>query len=73
MWSAVLDCWSRVYVRHPNCIISDIEASVNLDLFCKLTEMNEINLHLSSMRAHSTIGIWERYHAPFRRIYSAVS
>lgn len=57
---------------HSNCIRSEIKANVAYNLLQDLAETNTIELQLSSVQAHNTIGVGGQYYAPSKRIYSTV-
>lgn len=64
IWKTFVECWSTLYVGHPRKIEGDCESAVNSNRFYDITMINGIDLQLSPVESHNSIGIGERYHAP---------
>lgn len=67
-----MDCWASVYSGFPDAIRLDRETAFVSDEFRQNAKDTGINLQLSGIEAHNSIGKGERYHYPLRRIYETV-
>lgn len=69
VWAAYTQCWSTVYVGHPNCFRTDSGSVFTSTRWNQLTSDNGIELKISGVESHNSLGLGERYHEPLRKIY----
>ena len=72
VWDALVECWASVYVGFPNKLRTDQGSVFTSKAWSELTRLHGIELQLSGIASHNSIGVGERYHAPLRRVYSIV-
>lgn len=72
VWDAFLEAWVTVYVGIPNRIRTDQGSVFTSQFWDNITALHGIDLQLSSIQSHNSIGIGERYHAPLRRIFRVI-
>lgn len=72
VWLAFVMIRCTIYSGYPNRLRTDQGSIFAFDRWRKLTDMNCFQLHLSSVVAHSSLGIFARYHEPLRRIYRKI-
>ena len=69
VWRAFTMCWSSLYVGHPNSMRTDSGSVFTSDRWTKLTTDHGIDLRVSGIESHNSLGLGERYHSPLRRIF----
>lgn len=69
VWSAFLECWATLYIGHPDRMKVDQGSQFSSKAFRSLTKENGIQLCISGVESHNSLGTGERYHEPLRRIY----
>lgn len=69
VWDTFLEAWVTVYVGYPNRIRGEQGSVFTCKLWGDVTSIHGIELQLSGIENHNSIGIGERYHAPIRRIF----
>lgn len=72
VWEAFLETWVTVYVGYPNRIRTDQGSVFTSKYWDSITALHGIDLQLSGVESHNSIGIGERYHAPLRRIFRVI-
>ena len=72
VWEALIECWASVYIGFPNKLRTDQGSVFTSKAWDELTRLHGIELQLSGVTSHNSIGVGERYHAPLRRVYSVV-
>lgn len=72
VWHAFLECWATLYTGYPDKMRVDQGSQFTSKRWKELTEMTGIQLCLSGVESHNSIGSGERYHAPLRRIYQKI-
>ena len=72
IWLAFIQIWCTMYTGYPNRIRVDQGSSFTSDRWRQLTDLAGIQLRISGVKAHSSLGIGERLHEPLRRIYRKV-
>ncbi|PXF47155.1 hypothetical protein BWQ96_03097 [Gracilariopsis chorda] len=69
VWSSYTQCWSTVYVGHPNSFRTDSGSVFTSALWNQLTFDNGIGLKISGFQSHNSLDLGKRHHKPLRRIY----
>ena len=72
IWLAFIQAWCTLYTGYPNRLRVDQGSSFTSDRWRQLTDHAGIQLRISGVKAHSSLGIGERLHEPLRRIYRKV-
>lgn len=72
IWDAFLEAWVTTYVGIPNRIRSDRGSVFTSKFWDEVTTLHGIELQLSGVKSHNSIGIGERYHAPIRRTFRLI-
>ena len=72
IWLAFCMTWCTMYTGYPNRLRTDQGSVFTSDRWRKIAESNGIQLRLSGVKAHSSLGIGEKLHGPLRRIYNKV-
>lgn len=73
VWFAFIQTWVTMYTGYPNCIRTDQGSVFTSDRRRQITSFSGIQLRLSGVKAHSSLGIGERLHSPLRRIYNKIT
>lgn len=68
IWLAFVETWRTAYPGFPNRFRTDQGSALTSDRWKRLTNRNGIQLRLSGVQAHSSLGIGERLNEPLRRI-----
>ena len=68
-WEAFLDIWCTQYTGYPQILRTDAGKAFESGSCKALCKENGIELIISEIEAHNSIGVGERYHSPLRRIY----
>jgi hypothetical protein len=69
VWYAFLECWVTLYPGYPDKMRTNQGTQFKSPRWKELTDATGIQLLLSGVESHNSIGRGERYHAPLRRIY----
>ncbi len=69
VWYAFLDCWAAIYTGYPSKMKTDQGSVFTSPRWKQITDMTGIELQLSGVESHNSLGKGERYHAPLRRIF----
>ena len=72
IWKAFIETWCLLYIGYPNRLRTDQGAAFTSDRWRALSNQCGIQLRLSGVKAHSSLGIGERLHDPLRRIYRKI-
>ncbi len=72
IWLAFCMTWCTMYTGYPNRLRTDQGSVFTSDRWRQIAESNGIQLRLSGVKAHSSLGIGEKLHGPLRRIYNKV-
>ena len=72
VWLAFLEAWCTLYTGFPNRIRTDAGSVFTSPRWKEIAESVGIELQISSVEAHNSLGIGERLHAPLRRIYRKI-
>lgn len=72
IWYSFVECWASLYVEHPNVIRLDQESSFKLETFRQLCTAQSIELQLSGVESHNSLGPRERYHETLRGIFKII-
>jgi hypothetical protein len=72
VWIAFLECWATLYAVYPDKMRTDQGAQFTSPRWKELTDSVGIELVLSVVESHNSIGAGERYQDPLRRIYQKV-
>jgi hypothetical protein len=72
VWYAFLECWATLYPGYPDKIRTDQGTQFKSPRWKELTDATGIELILSGVESHNSIGPGERYHGPLRRIFQKV-
>ena len=72
VWYAFLECWVTLYPGYPDKMRTDQGTQFKSPRWKELTDATGIQLILSGVESHNSIGPGERYHAPLRRIYQKI-
>jgi hypothetical protein len=72
VWYAFLECWATLYLGYPDKIRTDQGTQFKSPRWKELTDATGIELILSGVESHNSIGPGERYHGPLRRIFQKV-
>ena len=72
IWLAFLECWCSMYTGYPDRLRTDAGSVFTSPRWKEIAKMAGIELRLSGIEAHNSLGIGERYHEPLRRIYRKV-
>lgn len=72
VWDAFLEAWVTVYLGITNRIRADQGSVFTSKFWDNITAVHGIDLQLSGIQSHNSIGIGERYHAPLRRIFRVI-
>jgi hypothetical protein len=73
VWNAFLKCWTTMYTGFPISMLTDqgsIFTSADWHAACNSAK---VQLRYTDTESHNSLGTGERYHGPFRRIFSKVS
>ena len=73
IWLAFVMTWATMYTGYPNRLRTDQGSVFTSQRWKQLTDLQGIQLRLSGVKAHSSLGIGERLHEPLRRIYNKIS
>lgn len=69
IWSPFLLCWVSIYVVFPAKIRSDKESAVTLEQFRQNASIHAIDIEVSGISSHNSMGEIESAHGPLSRIY----
>jgi len=73
VWLAFLETWCTLYTGYPNRLRTDFGSIFTSPRWKNYTDTSGIQLRISGIEAHNSLGVGERLHAPLRRIYKKVS
>lgn len=68
IWDGFVECWASVYVGNPNKMGVDHESGIMSKAWEAMRTAQGIEVQISGMDSHNSIGAEERYHQPLRRI-----
>lgn len=69
IWNAFIDIWCTMYTGFPNRRRTDAGPVFTSTRWRHITDMTGIEIRISGVEAHNSLGIGERLHDPLRRIY----
>ena len=72
IWLAFVKAWCILYTGLPNRLLVDQGFTFTSDRWREITSQTGIQLRISGVKAHSSLGIGERLHGPPRNIYRKV-
>ncbi len=72
VWMAFTHTWCTMYTGYPNRMRTDQGSIFTSERWKQLTDIAGVQLRLSGVRAHNSLGIGERLHSPLRRIFEKV-
>jgi hypothetical protein len=72
VWYAFLECWATLYPEYPDKIRTDQGTQYKSPRWKELTDALGLELILSGVESHNSIGPGERYHGRLRRIFRKV-
>lgn len=72
VWSAFTLCWCTIYVGHPHSMCTDSGSVYTSQRWHLLTNEHGIDLKVSGVEYHNSLGLGERYQSPLRRLYQRV-
>ena len=72
VWLAFLEAWCTLYTEFPNRIRTDAGSVFTSPRWREMAESVGIELRISGVEAHNSLGIEERLHAPLRRIFRKI-
>ena len=72
VWDAFVEGWASVYIGYPNRIRSDRGSVFTSKFWRGVTSLHGIDIQLSGVESHNSIGVGERYHAPLRQVFDKV-
>ena len=72
IWLAFIEAWCTIYTGYPNRLRTDAGSVFTSPRWKYLTDMSRIELRVSAVEAHNSLGIGERLHAPLRHIYRKI-
>jgi hypothetical protein len=73
IWAAFLDCWITMYTGYPNPLHTDVGSIFASPRWKQLAEAAGIQLQISGVESHNSIGVGETLFATLRRIYNKVA
>ena len=68
IWKTVITCWATIYTGLPRKILVD-QGSQFSDLFISLGAVSNVEVRLTGIESHNSLGIGERYHQPLRNTF----
>lgn len=71
-WEAFLNSFRIIYTWYRNRLRTDQGSEFISDWWREFTNFTAIQLRLSGIQAHSSLGTGDTYHAPLRRIYCKI-
>jgi hypothetical protein len=69
VWTAFMEAWCSLYTGYPTRLRTDVGLMFVSPRSNELTDLAGISIRVSGIKAHNSLGIGERLHAPLRRIY----
>lgn len=69
VWLTFLKCWASVYTGFPDVIKADQGSVFTTPRFGQIASSAGINIDLSGIESHNSLGAGEKYHDPLRKIY----
>lgn len=72
VWDTFVEAWASVYVGYPNRMRVDQDGIFTSKFWDQVTSLHGIELQLSGVESHNSIGSGERYHAPLRRVFNVI-
>ena len=72
IWLAFLEIWCTLYTGYPNRLRVDQGSAFTSDGWRNLADFAGIQLRISDVKAHSSLGIGEKLHDPLRKIFRKV-
>ena len=69
IWLSFIEIWCAMYTCYPNRLRMDQGSAFTSDRWRELASNVGIQLRLSGVTAHNSLGIGERLHDPLRRIF----
>lgn len=72
VWEAFVEAWASMYAGFPSKIRADQGSIFTSNYWRKCTEDVGIELQLSGVASHNSIGVGERYHGPLRRVFRSI-
>ena len=72
IWLALIEAWCTIYTGYPNRLRTDAGSVFTSPRWEDLTDVSGIEIRISGVEAHHSLGIGGRLHAPLRRIYRKI-
>lgn len=72
IWQAFIDTWCTTYTGYPNILRVDHADAFKSPRWKELTDKAGIELKISGVESHNSLGLCERYHGPLRRLFRKV-
>lgn len=72
VWDAFIEGWASVYIGYPNRIRADQGSIFTSKFWNGVTSLHGIELQISGVESHNSIGVGERYHEPLRQVFDKV-
>ena len=72
VWLAFIEAWCNLYTGLPNRIRTDAGSVFTSPRWKEMAESGGIELRISGVESHNSLGIGERLHAPLRRIFRKI-
>jgi hypothetical protein len=72
VWSALFDCWVAVYSGYPNKLRTDAGSVFKSPRWSQSTDIAGIQVQVSGVESHNSLGLGEKLHDPLRRIFKKV-
>jgi hypothetical protein len=64
--------WCSIYTGYPDRLRIHSGSAFTSVKQKMQTESRGITLRISGVESHNSLGIWERYHGPLRRVYQKI-
>lgn len=72
VWDSFVETWASTYAGFPSKIRADQGSVYTSKYWQSCTDDVGIELQLSGVASHNSIGVGERYHGPLRRVFRKV-
>ena len=72
VWNAFIEGWASVYIGYPNRIKADSGSVFTSKFWKSVTMLHGIDVDISGVESHNSIGVGERYHDPLRQVFDKI-
>lgn len=72
LWESFLSIWVTIFIGFNNTLRLEHESSFDSQLFCERSAEVGMRLRFSGVKSHKSLGVWEKYHDPLRRVFKKV-